>query len=107
MSFKSRKHRSQIVAVNVSTLTVSWDLPTTRADGTAIGTITGQTVYYDTVSRSGTIGAYAYSMGVGDGTSTSKVITGLTSATTYYFAVNATSAAGESSYSIEVSGTTA
>jgi hypothetical protein len=93
-----------VVLSGASSITVTWQLPTLDATGAPIGTITGQTVYYDTVSR-GPLGGYASSSAVGDGTSTSKVITSLSSGVVYYFAVTATTAVGEGSYSAEVSAT--
>jgi hypothetical protein len=96
-----------IVAVGPESLTVSFVLPTHDADGSAIGVIDNTTIYYDTVSREGTGVAYAYSTSVGDGTSTSKVVTGLQSATTYYFATTVTVGGVESNLSTETSATTA
>lgn len=89
-------------------LTVSWGvLPTTKADGSAL-TIATQKVYYDTSTRQGTTTAYASSATVSDGTTLTKVITGLTANTNYCFAVVAVDAGGiESSPSIEVCATTA
>lgn len=90
-----------------ASLTITWTLPTTDTQGAVIGTITAQTVYYDTVSRMGTGAAYANSRAVGDGVSTSKVITNLAPATTYYFAITTTVSGVESEPGVEVSGTTA
>jgi hypothetical protein len=84
-----------------------WVLPTTNADGSAIGTITGQTIYFDTVSRMGSGVAYAYSTPVGDGTSLSKVLTGLAASTVYYYALTVTVAGVESDLGIENYGTSA
>lgn len=88
-----------------STMTAGpWALPTFMEDGSAIGTITNQTVYYDTVSRMGTGIAYANSVSVGDGVTLSKVLTGLSAATTYYYATTVTVGGVESNLSGEVSG---
>ncbi len=75
-------------------------------DGSAIGTVTDHTIYYDTVSRQGTGEAYANSVSVGDGTTTTKVITGLLANTTYYIAVATVVSGVESNLSNEVSATT-
>lgn len=88
-------------------LSVSWLLPALNEDGTAIGVITGQTLYYDTVSRMGTGVAYANSIPVGDGSSTSRTLTGLSSGTTYYFATTVSVGGVESNYSMESSGVAA
>lgn len=91
--------------VGASTMTAGpWILPTTMADGSAIGTITGQTVYYDTVSRMGTGVAYAYSQSVGDGVSLTKILTGLAALTIYYYAVTVIVNGVESDYGMESSG---
>jgi len=88
-------------------LALSWDLPTTMTDASAIGTNTGTKVYYDTVSRQGTHTAYANSVGVGDGTSTTYTLTCLAASTTYYISFTVTVGGIESAYSNEVSATTA
>ena len=75
------------LAIGTKSLTVSWNMPQFNADGSAIGTITNQTVDYDTVSRIGTGVPYANTVAVGDGVSTSKVVTGLFASTLYYFSV--------------------
>lgn len=91
--------------VATRTLSLTWALPTILADGTAVGTITSQKIYYDTVSRSpGT--SYSSSVSIVDGVSTSYVLGGLLPSTTYYIAISSTTAAGESSLSQEYSGTT-
>lgn len=81
-----------------------WTLPTKNEDGSAIGTITDQTVYYDTVSRMGTGVAYASSVAVGNGSSLTKTITGLAAATTYYYATTVTVGGVESNLGMEASG---
>jgi hypothetical protein len=86
-------------------LTVSWVLPTTKADGTSL-TPDDQQVCYDTVSRQGTTTDYGTCVSVGNGTSTSKVVTGLVSSTTYYFAVKSLLSSVVSNASNEVSATT-
>lgn len=107
MSYSFHKHRQGGSAVGSSSLTVSWVLPLTNADGSALGTMTDQTVFYDTVPRMGTGVAYANSTSVGSSSATSKVISGLFSGTTYYFAVAAVISGVRSDYSIETSGTVA
>jgi hypothetical protein len=89
------------------TLTLSWSLPTTYADGTAIGVITGQNVYYDTTQRQGVPSAYANSVSVGDGTSTSYQIACLAASTTYYVSHTVIVGGVESNYAVEESATTA
>lgn len=87
---------------------VSWvNLPTRNADGSAIGAIGDQKVYWDTISRMGTGVAYANSATVGDGTSLSKIITGLAANTPYYFATSTVVSGVESELSPEVTVTTA
>ncbi len=95
------------VGAGASTMTATWALPTLMTDGTALGTITDQTVYYDTIPRMGTTTAYANSLAVGSGAAISKLLTGLAAATTYYYALTATVAGVESDYGIEQSGISA
>ena len=105
-----RSHRRlarQIIpsdAGGTSTLTVGpWILPTKASDGSAIGTISDQRVYFDNSSRMGTGVNYSYAQNVGNGTSLSKVVTGLKSGLTYYFAVVTIVGGIESDYSAETS----
>lgn len=94
-----------IAIVGASTMTAGpWVLPTFNEDGSAIGTITGQTIYYDLISRMGTGAAYANSIAVGDGVTLSKVLTGLQANSTYYYATTVTVAGVESNLSGEQSG---
>ena len=88
-------------ALLADTVTLTWDPPTTNADGTALTDLAGYKVYYGNASRS-------YS-------SVNPVIDNVTTYTspdlapgTYFFAVTALDAAGnESAYSNEVSKTIA
>ena len=82
----------------VKTATLTWDAPTTNADGTPLTDMGGYKVYYGTAS-----GKYTFSLDVGN--ITTYRIEGL-SPGTYYFAVTASDASGnESDYSNEVSKT--
>lgn len=102
------RRKPTLISTGTKTLTVGpWVLPTKNADGTAIGTITNQTIYYDTVSRMGTDVPYTYSTLVGDGTTLTKVISNLLANTTYYVAMTVSTASGESDYSAEAFATTA
>lgn len=96
---------SSIVPILLSqgaSLTVSWVQPTKNADGTAIGAITEQTVYYDATPRMGTGTSYANSAAVGSGSLTSKRIRRLVHGRTYCFAVTVTTSLGESQPSAEI-----
>ena len=75
--------------------TLSWDAPTTNADGSQPAVVTGYRVYSSTLS-----GQYVSGVDVGNVVNT--VMEGL-SAGTWYFVVTAYNASGESSYSNEVS----
>ncbi len=90
-----------------STLTATWTLPTLNEDGSAIGTITNQTIYYDTVSRMGTGENYANSIFVGSGIATTALISSLVASTTYYYTVTVTVSGIESNFGTEQSGVSA
>ena len=91
------------VLLNVSILSagdaiLSWDPPTTNADGTPIEDLAGYNIYYGTSS-----GSYSQNIDVGD--VTTYIVAGLNDGT-YYFAVTAYDTSGnESEYSNEVSKT--
>lgn len=87
-----------------SSLTYSWTLPTDPATGTTDTTITSQTVYWDTVSRT-PFGGYSDSHVISDGTTTSYVIPSLVAGTPYYIVNTVTNANGESAYSQETTAT--
>ncbi|MEW6214947.1 MAG: MopE-related protein [Nitrospirota bacterium] len=75
---------------------MSWDAPTTNADGTPLTDLDGYKVYYGTASGN-------YSEVVNVGRVTSHTINNLTNGATYYFAATAYDIAGnESEYSNEV-----
>lgn len=76
---------------------LSWDSPTTNADGTPLTDLAGFKVYYGTVSR-------GYTSVSDVGKVTSATITNLQPLVTYYFSVTAYDGSGnESAYSNEVS----
>jgi hypothetical protein len=79
--------------------TLSWLLPTAADDGSAVGTLTNQTINWGTTQG----GPYTSSQGVGDGTSTTALVTGLPVGATLYFVIVATDSDGNSAYSAEVS----
>ncbi len=75
--------------------TLTWDPPTTNADGTPLTDLAGYKVYYGTES-----GNYSQSIDVGN--VTTYTVSGLTNGQTYYFAVTAYDTSGnESDYSNE------
>jgi hypothetical protein len=79
--------------------TLSWDAPTTNADGTPLTDLAGYKVYYGTAS-----GIYSQNKDVGN--VTTYTVTNLTDGLTYYFAVTAyDTSMNESGYSNEVSKT--
>ncbi len=92
---------------NATLATVSWVIPTTKVDGSAIGTISAQTIHYDTVSRMGTGVDYAYSLDVGSISATTKTITNLTSGQTYYYATSVSIGGVRGEYGVEHSGVAA
>ena len=76
--------------------TLTWDAPTTNADGTALTDLAGYKVYYGTASGS-------YTTTIDAGNVTTYTVGNLFSGT-YYFAATAYDTSGnESSYSNEVS----
>ena len=78
--------------------TITWDAPTTNADGTPLTDLAGYKLYYGTSSGN-------YSVAIDVGNVTTFKVDGLSSGT-YYFAVTAYDASGnESDYSNEVSKT--
>jgi|GEM_PF-5829091 len=77
--------------------TLSWNAPTTNADGTLLTDLEGYRVYYGTSSHN-------YSQDIDVGNVTTYTITNLVSGVTYYFAVTAYDTSGnESNFSNEVS----
>lgn len=81
------------------TVTLSWDPPTTNADGTPITDLSGYKIYHGTETGN-------YSQSIDTGNATTYQIASLTDGLTYYFAVTAYDASGnESDYSQEVSKT--
>jgi len=78
-------------------VTLSWDAPTTNADGTSLKDLAGYKIYYGTSSKN-------YSQKINVGNVTTDKISNLTSGNTYYFAVTAYDESGnESKLSNEVS----
>lgn len=101
----SRRRLRSAGSLLLSTMTASWNaLPTFNEDGSAIGTITNQRVYYGRFSCMGTANAYETSVDVGSTSALSKLLTGLQAATTYYYATTVTVAGVESNLSTEQSG---
>ncbi len=85
-----------VIEVYAYDVTLTWDAPTTNADGTPLTDLAGYKVYYGTSSRD-------YTKTIDVGNTTTYQITGL-SGGTYYFAVTAYDTSGnESDYSEEVS----
>ena len=81
------------------TATLSWDDPTTNADGTPLTDLAGYKVYYGNFS-----GNYSQNMNVDN--VTTYTVNNLTDGLTYYFAVTAYDTSGnESGYSNELSKT--
>jgi len=81
------------------TATLSWDAPTTNADGTLLTDLAGYKVYYGNFS-----GNYSQNMNVDN--VTTYTVNNLTDGLTYYFAVTAYDTSGnESGYSNELSKT--
>ena len=78
--------------------TLAWRSPLTRADGSAIGALSGYRVYYGTAR-----GAYSGNLFVVGGANTTGTVTGL-GAGTWYFTVATVDASGnESGYGYEMS----
>jgi outer membrane lipoprotein-sorting protein len=93
-----------IVSLNASAAfsgfaTLSWDAPTTNADGTPLTDLAGYRIYYGTSSGN-------YSQNINVGNVTTYTVDNLTEGATYYFTATAYDAAGnESEYSNEDSKT--
>ena len=81
------------------TATLSWDAPTTNADGTPLTDLAGYKVYYGTAS-------HTYSQNIDVNNVTTYTVNNLTDGTTYFFTVTAyDTGSNESAYSNEVSKT--
>ena len=93
-----------VICLNASsafagTATLSWNAPTTNADGTPLTDLAGYKVYYGTSS-------HTYSQNIDVGNVTTYTVNNLTDGLTYYFAVTAyDTGSNESAYSNEVSKT--
>jgi hypothetical protein len=80
------------------TMSLAWDAPTTKADGSPLSDLKGYWIYYGTSTGVYTERTYA-------GNVTTYTLTGLTPGQTYYIAVTAIDASdNESNLSNEVSG---
>lgn len=80
-----------------ASVTLEWDAPTTRADGTDLTDLAGYRVYYGTQT-----GDYSSSVDIGN--ATSVVIEDLTVESTYFFVVTSYDSSGnESEPSNEIS----
>jgi len=92
-----------MISLNASTafasvVTLSWDAPTTNADGTTLTDLAGYNVYYGTSSGN-------YSQNIDVGNVLNYMASNLENGVVYYFAVTAYDTSGnESDYSNEVSG---
>ena len=85
-------------AAFASVVTLSWDAPTTNADGTPLTDLAGYKIYYGTSS-------HAYSTAIDVGNVTKHMVSNLENGVVYYFAVTAYDTSGnESNFSNEVSG---
>lgn len=88
----------QVLAIQLGTATVSWDIPTTNADGSNMTDLDGFYVHYGQVS-----GTYTRTEPVADETATSVVIVDLEPGT-WFFVVTAYDLTGnESAPSLQVS----
>jgi hypothetical protein len=87
------------VGDGAGTAAVSWDVPTTNADGTPLADLAGYKVYYGTNSPINK--DTSQSVDVGD--STSYTLTGLSTGTYYFAAVAYDTAGNESDLSEELS----
>lgn len=86
-------------AAFATSVTLSWDPPTTNVDGTPLTDLSGYKIYYGTSSGN-------YSQSSDAGNSTSYQVNNLSGGATYYFVVTAYNSTGiESSFSNEVSTT--
>ncbi|HXQ20998.1 MAG TPA: fibronectin type III domain-containing protein [Candidatus Acidoferrales bacterium] len=73
---------------------MSWTIPTTRTDGTALTDIAGFNIYYGTSS-----GTYPNTIALANPALTTYVVTNLPTGATYYFVMTAYDANGvESAY---------
>lgn len=80
-----------------TSVTLDWDAPTTRADGSALADLAGYRVSYGTAP-----GSYGTTVDIGN--STTCVIEGLTTGNTYFFVVTSYDSSGnESEPSNEIS----
>lgn len=80
-----------------TSVTLDWDAPTTRADGSALADLAGYRVSYGTAP-----GSYGTTVDIGN--STTCVIEGLTEGNTYFFVVTSYDSSGnESEPSNEIS----
>lgn len=87
-----------VSTASASVVTLSWDAPTTNADGTPLTDLAGYKIYYGTSS-----GAYSTAIKVGN--ITKYMAYNLENGVVYYFAVTAYDMSGkESKFSNEVSG---
>ena len=89
------------VGTGVGTAAVSWDAPTTNADGTPLADLAGFKIYYGTTSPLNK--DTSLSVDVGD--STSYTLTGLNTGTYYFSAAAYDTAGNESDLSEELSET--
>lgn len=89
-----------VTTASARSVQISWDAPTTRADGSTLTNLAGFHIHYGTVS-----GEYTQTIDVNNPSLSSYQIDNLTTGT-YYFAVTAYDADSiESAYSMEVSTT--
>lgn len=85
--------------LSAASLTLTWDSPTTNADGTPIANLTGYKIYYGTQSL-------VYTTSIDVGNVTTAAIAGLQEGTIYYFAGTAyNSSSNESFYTDELAWT--
>ena len=84
--------------VGTGSASLTWKLPTTRADGLAVGALSGYRIYYGTAS-----GVYASNIFVAGGNKTAGSVGGLGRGT-WYFAVTTVDVSGnESGFGYEMS----
>jgi hypothetical protein len=88
----------EVLPTAFGSATVSWDAPTTNADGSSLDDLAGFRIHYGTTSNS-----YSFTQPVSDSMATSAVINDLEEGT-YYFSVTAVDLSdNESAHSVEVS----
>lgn len=88
-----------VVTPSSHSVTLTWEIPESNTDGSALDDLSGYKVYYGTAS-----GVYTSSVDVGKVTST--IIDGLESGVTYSFSITAYDSSGnESDFSTEVNTT--